>query len=172
MAAEGKKVKQMSSEKYFLMYAYPCSFVLVELGRITEEKRKELEKKLLRDQPIDRKELEHLFPAAFKRIKQLAIQMRKDTWDMVVIKEYFFGEKHNDFINKGDGMYSVFGPSFKELCKVHKAEVLARKGNILTIRYGGGRSSIVRKVFAKLAPDAKKGDTVTVHLAFAIEKIN
>jgi hypothetical protein len=42
MAAERKK---MSSEKYFLRYAYPCSFVLVDLGKISDAKRKELVRK-------------------------------------------------------------------------------------------------------------------------------
>ena len=94
--------------------------------------------------------------------------MKKDRWNLAVIREYFFGEKHNDFIDKSDGMYAVFGPTFKELCKVHRAEVIARKDNVLTIKYG----RIERNVFATLVSDAKKGDKVTVHLAFAIEKIN
>lgn len=176
MAAKGKKEKKEelisevheAPERYFLKYAYPCSFVLVEQGRITEKKRKELEKKLLGNKPIDRNELEALFPAAFKRIKELAEEMERDAWDLAVIKEYFFGEKHNDFIEKKDGMYAVFGPTFKELCKIHKAEVIARKNNVLTVKY----NSVERNVFATLVPDAKKGDKVTVHLAFAIEKIN
>jgi hypothetical protein len=162
-----KAKEEISPEKYFLMYAYPCSFVLVEQGRISEQKRKELEKNLLENRPIDRDELEKIFPAAFKRIKQLANEMKKDAWDLDVIKEYFFGEKHNDFIDKSDGMYAIFGPTFKELCKIHKAEVIARKDNVLLVKYG----SVERNVFATLVPDAKKRDKVTVHLAFAIEKI-
>jgi hypothetical protein len=167
MAKARKKISPETPERYFLKYAYPCSFVLVEQARISEQKRKELEKKLLENKPIDRDELEKIFPAAFKRIKQLAKGMKKDVWDLDVIREYFFGEKHNDFIDKRDGMYAVFGPTFKELCKVHKTTIIARKNNVLTVRYG----SVERKVFATLVPDAKKGDKVTVHLAFAIEKI-
>lgn len=167
---KGKKVILETPERYFLKYAYPCSFVLVDQGRITEKKRKELEKKLLTNEKIDRIELENLFPAAFKRIKELASQMNKDAWDLDVIKEYFFGEKHNDFIDKKDGMYAAFGPTFRELCKVHKAKVIARqaKGNVLAVKYG----NVKRNVFATLVHDAKKGDKVTVHLAFAVEKIN
>jgi hypothetical protein len=166
--AAGRKKEKISPERYFLLYAYPCSFVLVEQGRITEEKRKELEKKLLENKPLDRKELEALFPAAFKRIRQLAKEMKKDAWDLGVIKDYFFGEKHNDFIDKGDGMYALVGQSFKDLCKVHKAKVIDRTGNVLTVKYGG----TIKNVFATLVPNAKKGDTITTHLAFAVEKIS
>jgi hypothetical protein len=170
MAGAREKIipELQSPERYFLKYAYPCSFVLVEQARISEQKRKELEKKLLNDEKIDRDELEKIFPAAFKRIKELALVMKKDAWDISVIREYFFGEKHNDFIDKRDGMYAFFGPTFREICKVHKATVIARKGNVLTVKYG----SVKRNVFATLVPDAKKDDKVTVHLAFAIEKIN
>jgi hypothetical protein len=168
MARAREKIISETPERYFLRYAYPCSFVLVEQARISEQKRKELEKKLLNNEKIDRVELENLFPAAFKRIKELALAMKKDAWSLDVIREYFFGEKHNDFIDKKDGMYALFGPTFREICKVHKAEVIARKNNVLTVKYG----SVERNVFATLVPDAKKGDKVTVHLAFAIEKIN
>jgi len=172
MAPKGKEKKEKlipePPEKYFLKYAYPCSFVLVEQNRISEQKRKELEKKLLENKLIDRNELEKIFPAAFKRIKQLAKEMKKDAWDLAVIKEYFFGEKHNDFIDKSDGMYAAFGQTFKELCKIHKAEVIAKKDNVLAVKYG----PVERNVLATLVPDAKKGDRVTIHLAFAIEKIS
>ncbi len=168
----GKRKEMISEtnppERYFLKYAYPCSFVLVDLGKITDEKRKELEEKLLKNKPIDRAELEDIFKAAFKRIKEIAKGEGKDYWDFDVIKEYFFGEKHNDFIDKQDGMYVEFSPTIRDLCKVHKAVVTEKRENILTVNYGG----IARNVFATLVPDAKVGDKVTVHWAFAIEKID
>ncbi|MBW2991137.1 HypC/HybG/HupF family hydrogenase formation chaperone [Candidatus Woesearchaeota archaeon] len=157
----------MTPEKYFLKYAYPCSFVLVDLGKITEEKRKELEQKLLKNEPVSRAELENIFKAAFKRLKEIAKQMKKDYWDLEVIKEYFFEEKHNDFIDKQDGMYAEVSPTIRELCKVHKAEVTEKRDNVLTVKYEG----IARNVFATLVPDAKVGDKVTVHWAFAIERV-
>lgn len=159
--------QKISPEKYFLMYAYPCSFVLVDLGKITEEKRKELERKLLGNEPIDREELESIFKAAFKRLKEIAKHEGKDYWDLDVIKEYFFGEKHNDFIDKQDGMYAEVSPTIRELCKVHKAEVAEKRDNVLTVKYEG----IARNVFATLVPDARVGDKVTIHWAFAIEKV-
>jgi len=158
----------MSSEKYFLMYAYPYSFVLVVLVKISDVKRKELEKKLLKNESVSKKELEKIFVSAFRRLKQIAKERGRNYWDLEVIKEYFFGEKHNDFIDKQDGMYSEFGPTLRELCKVHKAEVIEKRGNILTVKYNG----IARNVFATLTPKVKVGDKVTVHWAFAIEKLD
>lgn len=162
------KTSEDTPERYFLKYAYPCSFVLVDLGEINDEKRKDLEEKLLKNKPIDREELEDIFKAAFKRIKQIAKEMKKDYWDLDVIKEYFFGEKHNDFIDKRDGMYAEFSPTIRNLCKVHKAEVTERRDNVLTVKYDG----IARNIFATLVPDVKIGDKVTVHWAFAIEKVD
>jgi hypothetical protein len=167
MAGREKTKEILSPERYFLLYAYPCSFVLVDLGKISEEKRKELERKLLNNEPINKKELEKIFTAAFQRLKVIAEEMKKDYWDLEVIKEYFFGEKHNDFINKQDGMYAELGPTIRELCKIHKAEVIEKRENILTVKYNG----IARNVFATLTPQVKVGDKVTVHWAFAIEKM-
>jgi len=163
----GKQVDE-TPERYFLKYAYPCSFVLVDLGKITDEKRKELEQKLLTNEPVDREELESIFKAAFKRLKEIAKQEDKDYWDLDVIKEYFFGEKHNDFIDKQDGMYAEVSPTIRGLCKVHKAEVTERRENVLTVKYDG----ISRNIFATLVPDVKVGDKVSVHWAFAIEKLD
>ena len=167
MVKAKQEIISETPERYFLKYAYPCSFVLVEQARISEQKRKELEKELLGNKPIDRNELEKIFPAAFKRIRQLAEEMKKDAWNLDVIKEYFFGEKHNDFIDQQDGMYSEFSPTIRELCKIHKAEVIEKRDNILTVKYNG----IARNVFATLTPQVKVGDKVTVHWAFAIEEI-
>ena len=164
-----KKVsKKLSPESYFLRYAYPCSFMLVDLGKITNKKRQELEKRLLLGQPVPRQELEKIFAAAFKRLRQIASEMKKDCWDLDVIKEYFFGERHNDFIDRLDGIYAELGPSLRELCKVHKAQVIDKRGNVITVKYDG----VARNVFSTLVPDAKPGDRVTVHWAFAIEKIS
>jgi hypothetical protein len=106
--------------------------------------------------------------SAFRRLKQIAKERGRNYWDLEIIKEYFFGEKHNDFIDKQEGMYSEFGPTLRELCKVHKAEVIEKRGNILTVKYNG----IARNVFATLTPKVKVGDKVTVHWAFAIEKLD
>jgi hypothetical protein len=164
MAAEREK---MSAEEYFLRYAFPCIGNLTQKNRLSKGDAENLEKIVFEKKTIQKDYLESCFPEAFRRIKEVAGQMKKPYWNVSVIKKYW-EEEHNRFIDSGDGEYSKATNSFKELCKVHKAEVIAKKDNVLTVKYG----EITRNVFATLAPDAKKGDRVTVHLAFAIEKIS
>jgi len=157
----------ISPEKYFLMYAYPCIRNLQHQHKLSEEDAEILEKLLFGKKTLKRDYLESCFPNAFKRIRIVAAQMNKDYWDIEVLRKYWL-EEHNKFIEAGDGDYATATPSFKELCKVHKAEVIGKKDNILSVKYDG----IIRKVFATLVPDVKKGDKVSVHLAFAIEKLD
>lgn len=158
---------EMSAEEYFLRYAYPCINNLVHKKRLSVENASSLEKLLFEKKTIARDYLESCFPEAFRRIKDVAKQMKKPYWDISVIKKYW-EEEHSNFIDSGDGEYSKATASFRDLCKVHKAEVVAKKDNILTVRYDHTK----RNVFATLVPYIKAGDKVTVHLAFAIEKIN
>ena len=155
-----------SAERYFLKYAFPCAYVLVQQGKITKEKQENLERKLFNGESIDRTELEEIFVAAFRRIKKLASEMKKDHWDLSVIK-YYFIEYHNKCIDEGEGDYAKFPDSFREICKVHKAEVVEKEKEILKVKYG----CFERKVIGKLIPDVQVGDKVYVHLGFAIEKI-
>jgi len=156
----------ISAEEYFLRYAYPCINNLVQRKRLSKDDAGNLENLLFDKKSITRSYLESCFPEAFRRIKEVAKQMKKPRWDVSVIKKYW-EKDHNKFIDAGDGEYSRATNSFKELCKVHKAAVVAKKDNILTVKYDNTQ----RNVFATLVPYVKKGDRVTVHLAFAIEKL-
>jgi len=111
--------------------------------------------------------LEKDFGAAFTRIKKLAETMNKDRWDFEVIKEYW-ERNHNDIIDKGDGMYGNSSEEFKDLCKIHEAEIIEKKGNSLIVKYGEKE----RIVSNFLVPDVRIGDKVRIHYGFAIEKIN
>jgi len=162
-----QKIGGISPERYFLMYAYPCIRNLQHEHKLSKEDAKNLERILFENKAIKREYLESCFPSAFKRIKIVAEQMNRDYWDMDVLRKYWL-EEHNRFIDAGDGDYARALASFKELCKVHKAEVIDKKDNILSVKYDG----IIRKVFATLVPDVKKGDKVMIHLAFAIEKVD
>jgi hypothetical protein len=153
-----------NSEQYFLRYALPCSYVLVDQKRLSKEAQEELRSRLLNDKNISKEELENTFTAAFRRIKELAEKMNKDHWDIEVIKKYWL-EEHNKYIDKDDGMYSKFSKNFKELCKVYKAEVIEINKNILTVSY----NDKTRKVFSDLIPNVKLNDKVTIHQGYAIE---
>ena len=158
--------KEISAEKYFLMYAYPCVGNLQHEKKISKEDAENLENLLFENKTITRDYLEKCFPNAFRRIKTIAREMNKDYWDIEVLRNYWLSE-HNRFIDLGDGDYAKATPAFKEVCKVHKAQVIEKSNNIIKVRY----DNTIRKVFSKLIPDVKAGDEVTVHLAYAIEKI-
>ncbi|MBT7903231.1 hypothetical protein HN587_05190 [Candidatus Woesearchaeota archaeon] len=162
-----------SVEHYFLKYAFPCAFVLVQQGKITEEKRLALETALLNKTPLDKSELELLFPSAFRRIKQVAIQLNKPIWDRSII-EVYFKEFHNKFIDGKEGFYSKTPPSFREFCKVHRVKIIMRNETTAKVEYLEPNDNINRPkhMIVKLIPNVKVGDIVFTHLGYLIEIAN
>ena len=165
----GGESQRMSPERYFLMYAFPCVRNLLHEDKISKKDASTLESVLFENRKIERTYMEFCFPNAFRRIKIIANEMNKDYWNIDVLKKYWL-EEHNKFIDEGDGAYAYATPTFKELCKVRKAEVaeiVDKKRSIILINYDG----FSRRVFSTLLPNVSKGDKVTVHLAYAIERI-
>ncbi len=111
-----------STEEFFLKYAFPCAHVLLQVKAITQEQYDELENSAKTGNTPSRQVMEESFPAAFRRIKQLARDMNiEDHWDMKVMKEYWHNS-HNINIEEGEGSYSDFPESFCDFCKTHIAE--------------------------------------------------
>jgi len=156
----------MKAEEYFFRYAYPCSETLVRLGKLNRERKEVLDKEFKADVIPTKLELEECFPAAFGRIKKLAKEMKRDYWDIVVIRKYF-QEEHNKYIDADDGDYKRLPPAIKDVCKVYISEVLDVKGNILLVKYDHKERSVINKYLK----DLKIGDKVTIHFGFAIEKV-
>lgn len=153
-------------ERYFFKYAFPCAFLKLERKEITKKEYSEMEKKFCNGGSIGKKNLERIFKPAFVRIKRLAERMQKDFWSIDVIKEYWLNE-HNNLIDENDGGWAEQTGRFKDLCKVHMAEIIEERDKSLLVRYGNMR----REVYNVLVPNAKKGDRVTIHFSYAIEKI-
>jgi len=158
-----------SAEDLFLKYAFPCAHVLLQVKAITQEQYDELENAAKTSSHPSRQVMEESFPAAFRRIKQLAKEMNiEDYWDMKVMKEYWHNS-HNINIYEGEGNYSKFPESFCDFCKTHVAEVIQiLPEGFLLIKY----NETARPVSGDYIPDAKVGDKVRIHHAYAIEKIN
>ncbi len=154
----------MDSEQYFLRYAFPCAYVLLNQKKITQEQYDELEKAFNENSVVPKEKLEGIFKAAFRRLKVLAEEMEKDCWDIEVLREYFIN-RHNKCIDEGEGDYSKFPDDFKEFCKVKRCRVLKRDGDVLTVEMDG----VEKKVLGKILPEAKEGDEVYVHLGVAVE---
>ena len=94
-------------------------------------------------------------------------ELGKDRWDLEVFKEYFL-RKHNGMVEKGFEFSKEIPRTLKELCKVHRAEITNKNGDVLTVRYGDR----TRTVLNILVPNAKIGDVVTIHYGYACEVIS
>jgi hypothetical protein len=156
----------ISSEKYFLKYAFPCAFLKLERKEITDKEYKELESKFLEGDSVSRSKLEKIFKPAFIRIKRLAKKMNKDYWNFDVMKEYWLNE-HNKLIEENDGGYSEQTEKFKDLCRIHVAEIIEKDGNKFIVQYSNKK----RRVYNSILPEADRGDRVTIHFKYAIEKL-
>ncbi len=103
----------MEPEQYFLKYAFPCAYVLLEQKKITKEQYLELERAFFENAVVPKEQLESMFKAAFRRLKALS----NDYWDIEVLRHYFHSY-HNKCIEENEGDYSKFSKEFKEDCKV------------------------------------------------------
>lgn len=154
------------AERYFFKYAFPCAFLKLERKEITKKEYGEMEEKFCEGNTISKSKLERIFKPAFVRIKRLAKRMNKDYWNFDVIKEYWLNE-HNRIIDSNEEAYSETTSAFKDLCRIHKAEVTEKKENSLIVSYRGKK----RRVYNTIVQDAREGNKVTIHFAYAIEKI-
>jgi len=153
-------------EEYFFKYAFPCATVKVKLGSLRKEDYDRLKETFLAGECPDKANLEKVFPPAFRRLGRLAEKMKKEVWDLEVLKEYW-EKNHNEVIDEGEGMYGSASSGFKELCKVHEAEVMEKHEDALVVRYGDR----LRAVSNFLVPKADVGDKVRIHFAYAVEKV-
>ena len=156
----------MKSEEYFFRYAFPCSQVLLQLKRISEEDYDFLEETFLVREVPPRSDLERIFPVAFERIKRLAEKMGKDYWDFDVISEYWLRD-HNEVIARGEGVYATAPESFKRMRRINVASVVKRKGDNLIVEYEGGE----RVVNDFLVPGVNVRDKVRIHYGYAVERV-
>ena len=158
----------MVPEEFFLRYAFPCAHVLLETGVINEKRYKELEDCAKTGNFLSREVIENSFPAAFRRIKILAENMKKDYWDIEVMKEYWYNY-HNKIIDEGEGNYGLAPEFFRDFCKVHIAKVKKiLPEEFLLVEYDDKK----RPVSRVYVPEAKVGDKVRIHHAYAIEMVD
>ena len=159
-----------SAASYFLKYAYPCAYVLCDQGRLGQEDHERLQEaaKAGRDVPFE--ELERFFPAAFRRIKEVARARGLDPHSFEAIRAYF-REEHNRYIDAGDGTYAEAPKEFCEFCKVKELTVLERRlidGRLMLLV----QRDPARWVQSPFMDDVAIGDRVTVHHALAVERLD
>ncbi len=156
----------MEPEQLFLRYSFPCAHKLLEMGSITSEQYSEIEKNVLENKKMDRGKLMMLFPAAFRRLFEVAQKQGTDVWNEQIIRDYFI-KYHNYYIDKKDGNYQFFGPTFCNFCKVHEGVIVEKHDSFLTVQIANNDMNVL----CDILPNAKVGDKVTIHQGYAIEKI-
>jgi len=157
----------MEPEVLFLKYAFPCAFIIKQRAEISDFEHQILEDAAINNKVLERKFLEKIFFRAFERIEKLAKELNKDKWDYEVIKEYFT-DRHNSIIDEGMYSYAKAPESLKNLCKVHKAEIIQIKDDSLIVKYNKEK---LRPVIKSLVKNVKIGDFVTIHYGYAVEKL-
>ncbi len=157
----------MKPEIFFLKYAFPCSFIIKQRGEITQEEYSTLENAAVNNEVLQREFLERVYFRAFQRIKIIAKEMKKEIWDLSIIKSYF-REKHNEIIDDGMYSYAEAPPVLKELCKVYEARVISLENNVAVVEYAQGKR---RPVITSLVSDLKPGNLVTIHYGYAVERL-
>lgn len=155
------KKEKNGVERYFFKYAFPCAQAKVKLGSLSPEEYEKLKETFLENGSPDKETLEKIFPPAFRRIKKLS----EDHWNPEIVQKYW-EENHNEIIDEGEGMYGNASEEFKDLCKIHIAEVIGKDKDRLLVAYDGK----IRKVSRFLVPNADIGDKVRIHFEYAIEE--
>lgn len=157
----------LSPQQYFLRYAFPCAYVLCDLGKLERSVHDRLKDVAIHNKMISFDELEKYFPEAFRRMNLVAQKKNLPERSMELIKQYFLVD-HQEFIDAGDGSYAKMPKSFCEFCKVKEKIVLDKK-------------IVDKKLFLQTDKDVwsyapffkeneiKKGMKVTVHHALAVE---
>ncbi len=154
-------------QQYFLRYAWPCAYVLCELGSLKKAVHDRLQDVAINNKDISFDELEEYFPEAFRRMSIVAEKKNIPLRSIRLIKEYFLVD-HQDFIDAGDGTYGKMPKTFCEFCKVKKKVVLDTKiiDNKLFLQTDTNVWNYAP--FFKLN-EIKKGTKVTIHHALAVE---
>lgn len=153
-----------SSEQYFFRYAFPCTEVLLQKGKITKERFDSL-KKAAESGKIPAKEiLEDTYKTAFENLKKIANEMKRDYWDIEVIRKYFDEGGHNDFINSGGGEFGHAPESLKDMCRIKEGTAEEIIGDIVRVKCGS-RERMCRNIY-KLR--LRKGDNVVIHYGYIV----
>ncbi|MAG78249.1 hypothetical protein CL616_02685 [archaeon] len=150
----------MDVEHYFLRYAFPCAYIIKDMGEIDEDEFEFLKDCAINLKPISKDRLEKIFYRAFAKIKKYS----DDCWNKEVIERYF-KEWHNQEIERGEGYYKTAPAHVKKLSKVHKAKILDSKFNTYLVEYPEGQ----RRVFDDFVKGAQIGDFVFIHFGYAVE---
>jgi len=158
------KKSSLPLEVYFLKYAFPCSFITLQRGRISQKEFDEMEKAALEDKVLERKYLEKIFTPAFRRMKKLAEKKGMKVWSKKLMREYYW-KHHNEIIDKRQESYRYAPAVLRDLCRIVSGVVKGMKGKYFLVLLETGK---IRPVMS-LCGDLTTGERVMVHYGYACE---
>jgi hypothetical protein len=158
-----KKSGELPIEVFFLKYAFPCAFITLQRGRLTQVEFDELENAAINNLIIERSRLEKIFVPAFRRMKKLAKKTGLDVWSKDLMKEYYHN-RHNEIIEAKEESYKYAPLVLRELCKVMPALVVSEKDGSYVVQLENNKRRPVMSLCGKL----NKGDRVMVHYGYAV----
>jgi hypothetical protein len=166
----------MTPEELFLRYAYSCGEVQQKhLGTITEEEIGRARRMLEGKEVIDLSFLKEKYAAAFKRLDEVAKTTGKPALSEETLDAYFI-IYHNLYIDARDGSYSRLPHTICDFCKVHVVRVkqIIRVPGQLFYRFEPYEQEVIIQggVSGELLPDARPGELIVIHQAWAVKKIN
>lgn len=164
--------EELSVEDYFLRYAFPCSFITLQRGRISQGEYEELERAAHGDGSVTREKLEKIFSPAIRRMKKLALEKGMRMWSMELLRAYYW-KRHNEIIEAREESYAHAPEVLCELCRIVEGVVVGAPGvgdvdRAWVVKLSNGKTRPVMSLCGLL----KVGDRVMVHYGYACEKIS
>lgn len=147
----------------FLRYALPCASTFVTRGVISQGYLDNLVKQVSENRLPD-ENVEDLFKVARAMCTAIAKRMAKDVVDAEVIRQYFLLE-HGPVV---DERYELMGDFDPVGCKTRAGRVMEVNGAFAQVETSLGRQKYRTDFCRGLA----KGDTVSTHYDFIVERIS
>jgi hypothetical protein len=154
------RILEIDDRDLFLKYAIPCGQVLVDRGSLDREVLENLRKRVAARRP-PRESIEDCFPVAARMATIIAHRMGKERIDEEVIRRYFLSD-HDQAVRWRS---SIFPDIKVDECLIHPGRIVRREGDLLVAKTPRGELSLR----GDFAPEAKRGDLVTVHYDFISE---
>lgn len=154
-------------EQYFFRYAFPCTEVILQKKKITQQRFDDLKFAAENNIVPSRKILEDTYKTALENLKDIAAKEGRDCWDISVIKKYFGQGEHNNFIDSGRGEYGHAPESLKDMCRIKEGIVDDIKGDIIRVKYDS-KERMCRNIYGI---GLKKGSKVVIHYGYIVRKI-
>ncbi len=153
----------IKNRQLFFKYAVPCAETLVHRGQKTQKFVDDLVEDISKNKEIE-SDCEENFKVAYAMCKLLAKRKNKKEIDDEIIREYYLFN-HDEMVDKRFEQMGDFDPTE---CRIYSGQVIDISGNIASVKTILG----TKKYRIDYNKDMKRGDFVTVHRKFVVEKIS